>query len=82
MQDQGDVERGIHKVSEYVYSEGFVNDPPTFVMERGERVTRCRDCRYFKEFEALKVDGYKCTRVPTPFETFPDHFCSCAELKE
>lgn len=54
--------------------------PDTTSIER-EEIVRCRDCKHFKEFEALKVEGFKCSRVSTPFEVEPDGFCAWGERR-
>ena len=62
-------------MSEYiVMTDGEGNEFPT-----GEVFVRCRDCKHFKPFEAFKIDGYKCTRVATPFEVYHDGFCAWGE---
>ena len=47
----------------------------------GEEIIRCKDCRHYKPFEALKIEGYKCTRVSTPFEIEPDGYCAWGERR-
>lgn len=45
-------------------------------------IVRCEDCTHFHEWEALRVEGFKCTRVVAPFEVEPDGFCSWAERRQ
>lgn len=47
--------------------------------EHGEPIVRCKDCHYCKPYEAMKVEGYKCTRVPTCFCIDLDGFCAWGE---
>ena len=51
----------------------------TFAYKMKEQVVRCKDCRYFKPYEARLVDGYKCTRVSTCFKVDEDGFCKWGE---
>lgn len=44
-----------------------------------EPIVRCRDCVWFKPYEAPKVDGFKCIRVTTPFQVFDYGFCAWGE---
>lgn len=55
---------------------------PEYPRRVRDEIVRCRDCKWCKEFEAGYVEGFKCIRVSTPFETATDGFCAWAERKE
>lgn len=67
-------------MAEYIIDTSELSGIDEEWLAKHEQIIRCKDCRYCKPYEAMKVEGYKCTRVSTCFGIDLDGFCKWGEI--
>lgn len=78
--DRDTVVKGLRMAHDYKGAEFVSMFPASEVAE----VIRCKDCKYFKQSETVKLDGayvWNCTyHQGAAYRRLPDDYCSKAEF--
>lgn len=70
-----DGEFGMYRSGLFVLEDEYMAVP-------AEPLIRCRDCTFYQPWAALKIEGFKCTRVSTCFEVEEDGYCAWGERRD